>query len=365
MTDKRIPVTLLTGFLGAGKTTLLNTLLWQKAFEDAAVFINEFGDVGVDHLLVEKIDEEVLLLDSGCICCSMRGDLPKALRDLFNRAQRKQIPVPKRVIIETTGIADPAPVIYTLLSDHFTAERFRLDGVVTVIAATHGADQIEANTEALKQVVMADRIVISKCDLADAPQIEQLAVRLTSLNPTAPLLQSSKGSIAAADIIDVGLYNPSDKAPDVATWLSEAKVSEQASLRRLSYGKHAPIAPRTPVHNSEVESFIITFDAPLAWGGVSTTLDTLLQGHGEQILRIKGLMNIQGEPGPRIVQCVQHTRYPSIRLPEWPDDAAYADRKSRLVFITRNLSEARLRESLAHIKQLIQQYGASPDANSN
>ena len=201
--------------------------------------------------------------------------------------------------------------------------------------------------------------------LADAPQIEQLAVRLASLNPTAPLLQSSKGSIAAADIIDVGLYDPSDKAPDVATWLSEAKVSEQASLRRLSYGKHAPIAPRTPVHNSEVESFVITFDAPLAWGGVSTTLDTLLQGHGEQILRIKGLMNIQGEPGPRIVQCVQHTRYPSVRLPEWPDDAAYADRKSRLVFITRNLSEARLRESLAHIKQLIQKYGASPDANSN
>lgn len=361
-TDKRIPVTLLTGFLGAGKTTLLNTLLWQKAFEDAAVFINEFGEVGVDHLLVEKIDEEVLLLDSGCICCSMRGDLPKALRDLFNRAQRKQIPVPKRVIIETTGIADPAPVIYTLLSDHYTAERFRLDGVVTVIAATHGVDQIESNTEALKQVVMADRLVISKCDLADASQLEQLSIRLASLNPTAPQLQSSKGSIAAADIIDIGFYDATSKSPDVAAWLAEAKVSEQASLRRLSYGNHAPAVP---VHNSEVESFVITFDAPLAWGGVSTTLDTLLQGHGEQILRIKGLVNIQNEPGPRIVQCVQHTRYPSVRLPEWPDDPAYADRKSRLVFITRNLSEARLRDSLAHIKQLIQQYGASPDANSH
>ena len=360
--DKRIPITLLTGFLGAGKTTLLNTLLWQKAFEDAAVFINEFGDVGVDHLLVEKIDEEVLLLDSGCICCSMRGDLPKALRDLFNRAQRKQIAVPKRVIIETTGIADPAPVIYTLLSDHYIAERFRLDGVVTVIAATHGVDQIESNTEALKQVVMADRIIISKCDLADAQQVEQLSIRLTSLNPTAPQLQSSKGSIAAAEIVDIGVYDVTSKASDVAAWLAEAKVSEQASLRRLSYGRHAPAAP---VHNSEVDSFVITFDAPLAWGGVSTTLDTLLQGHGEQILRIKGLVNIQGEPGPRLVQCVQHTRYPSVRLPEWPDDPAYADRKSRLVFITRNLSEARLRESLAHIKQLIQKYGASPDANAN
>ena len=360
--DKRIPITLLTGFLGAGKTTLLNTLLWQKAFEDAAVFINEFGDVGVDHLLVEKIDEEVLLLDSGCICCSMRGDLPKALRDLFNRAQRKQIPVPKRVIIETTGIADPAPVIHTLLSDHFTAERFRLDGVVTVIAATHGVDQIESNVEALKQVVMADRLVISKCDLADAQQLEQLAIRLASLNPTAAQLQSSKGSIAAADVVDIGLYDPASKTPDVAAWLAEARVGEQATLRRLSYGKHAPIAPRAPVHNSEVESFVITFDAPLAWGGVSTTLDTLLQGHGEQILRIKGLVNIQGEPGPRIVQCLQHTRYPSIRMTTWPDDPAYADRKSRLVFITRNLSEARLRESLAHIATLISRYGASPDA---
>lgn len=360
--DKRIPITLLTGFLGAGKTTLLNTLLWQKAFEDAAVFINEFGEVGVDHLLVEKIDEEVLLLDSGCICCSMRGDLPKALRDLFNRAQRKQIPVPRRVIIETTGIADPAPVIYTLLSDHFTNERFRLDGVVTVIAATHGVDQIESNVEALKQVVMADRLVISKCDLADAQQLEQLSIRLASLNPTAPQLPSSKGSIAAADIVDIGLYDPAGKTPDVATWLAEAKVSEQASRRRLSYGKHAPASP---VHHSEVESFVITFDAPLAWGGVSTTLDTLLQGHGEQILRIKGLVNIQGEAGPRIVQCLQHTRYPSIRMAAWPDDPAYADRKSRLVFITRNLSEARLRESLAHIASLISRYGASPDASSS
>jgi G3E family GTPase len=358
--DNRIPVTLLTGFLGAGKTTLLNTLLWQKAFEDAAVFINEFGEISVDHLLVEKIDDEVLLLDSGCICCSMRGDLPKALRDLFNRAQRKLIPVPKRVIIETTGIADPAPVVYTLLHDHFTAERFRLDGVVTVIAATHGIDQIETNAEALKQVVMADRLIISKCDLASTQQIEQLSIRLASLNPTAVQLQSDKGSIAAVDIIDVGFYDPAGKTPDVAAWLAEARVSEQASLRRLSYGKHATAVP---VHNSEVESFIVTFDAPLAWGNVSTTLDTLLQGHGNQILRIKGLINVRGELGPRIVQCVQHMRYPSVRLPEWPADPTYADKKSRLVFITRNLSEARLLESLAHIAALISRHGARPNAD--
>lgn len=356
--DKRIPITLLTGFLGAGKTTLLNTLLWQKAFEDAAVFINEFGEVGVDHLLVEKIDEEVLLLDAGCICCSMRGDLPKALRDLFNRAQRKQIAIPKRVIIETTGIADPAPVVYTLLNDHFIAERFRLDGVVTVVAATHGADQIEANVEALKQVTMADRLIISKCDLADTEQLDRLTARLAALNPTASQLQSSKGSVAANDILDCGLYDPASKIPDVAAWLAEVRVAEQSSLRRLNYGTQRAPTPQ-PTHNSEVESFVLKFDEPLSWGGVSTTLDMLLQEHGEQLLRIKGLVNIKGEPGPRIVQCVQHMRYPSVRLPEWPTDPAYADRKTRLVFITRKLSEAQLRESLSKAAALIARFGVT------
>ncbi|HTJ97788.1 MAG TPA: GTP-binding protein, partial [Rhodocyclaceae bacterium] len=189
-TDKRIPITLLTGFLGAGKTTLLNTLLWQKQFEDAAVFINEFGDVGVDHLLVEKIDEEVVLLDSGCICCSMRGDLPKALRDLFSRAQRKVIPVPKRILIETSGISDPAPVIHTLLSDHYIAERFRCDGVVTVVSASHGIDQLDSNIEALKQVVMADRLVLSKCDVATLAEVDALSQRLAALNPGAAQIRS-------------------------------------------------------------------------------------------------------------------------------------------------------------------------------
>src|SRR5262249_5197773 len=158
----------------------------------------------------------------------------KALRDLFTRAQRKIIPVPKRVVIETTGIADPAPVIYTLLYDHFTAERFRLDGVVTVIAATHGTDQIESNAEALRQVAMADRLVISKCDLAAADQLTQITTRLAALNPTAAQLQSDKGSIAATDIINIGLYDPADKTPDVATWLADIHVAEQAELRRLS-----------------------------------------------------------------------------------------------------------------------------------
>ena len=360
MTDKRIPITLLTGFLGAGKTTLLNTLLWQKAFEDAAVFINEFGDVGVDHLLVEKIDEDVLLLDSGCICCSMRGDLPKALRDLFNRAQRKQIPVPKRVVIETSGISDPAPVIHALLGDHYLSERFRCDGVVTVVSATHAALQIDSHVEALKQVVMADRIVISKCDAADEAAIEALAQKLHALNPGATQIRSAKGAVAAADIIDCGLYDPAAKMPDVAAWLGAVAADAQASRRRFSYGQHAVVPSAHAA--AEIASFVIELDAPVSWGRFGTQLDTLLQGHGENILRIKGLVNVAGETAPRLVQCVQHVRYPSLRLPDWPDEPAYADHKTRLVFITRKLDRQSVEASLAHINQLIDRYGETPDA---
>jgi G3E family GTPase len=290
----------------------------------------------------------------------MRGDLPKALRDLFNRAQRKQIPVPRRVIIETSGISDPAPVIHTLLSDHYLSERFRCDGVVTVVSATHAATQIDSHVEALKQVVMADRIVISKCDAADEVAIEGLAQKLRALNPGAAQIRSAKGAIDAANITDCGLYDPAAKMPDVAAWLGEVAASEQASRRHFSYGQHAAVPSAHAA--TGVANFVIELDAPVSWGRFSTLLDTLLQGHGENILRIKGLVNVAGEDTPRLVQCVQHVRYPSLRLPAWPAEAAYADHKTRLVFITRTLARERVEASLAQINQLIDRYGETPDA---
>lgn len=358
MTDKRIPITLLTGFLGAGKTTLLNTLLWQKAFEDAAVFINEFGAVGVDHLLVEKIDEEVVVLDSGCICCSMRADLPRALRGLFSRAQRKVIAVPKRVVIETSGISDPAPVIHTLLSDPFIAERFRCDGVVTVVSATHGRMQLDTHAEALKQVAMADRLILSKCDAASAEEIAALAQHLQALNPTAPQIQAASGTLDAKAILDCGLYDPASKTPDVAVWLGAEATAEQAARRALHYGKQRS-APAAHANNA-VDSFVLEFEAAFVWGKFATLLDTLLQEHGEQILRIKGLVNVVGETAPRIVQCVQHVRYPSIRLAAWPDETAYADHKTRLVFITQGLSQVQVEANLSRLAALIEHDGATP-----
>ncbi|RKT59542.1 G3E family GTPase [Azonexus fungiphilus] len=340
--DRRIPVVILTGFLGAGKTTLLNHLLRQPEMAETAVLINEFGSVAVDHHLVEKIDDDVILLDSGCICCTVRGDLTRSLTDLFMRCLRREIKPIRRVVIETTGLADPSPVIYTLMEDFFLAERYRIDGVVTAVDATHGEGQLATHGEAIKQVAMADRLLLTKADLATPEQLAALAARLTTMNPSAPQLRVERGAVPASAILGCGLYDPAAKSPDVAGWLAEEKVRDE---RRKAHGHHHH--HDVDRHDAHVYSFALTFAEPLAWPSFADAVGVLLESMGERILRIKGLLNVVGDHKPRVVQCVQHVLYPYSRLDDWPAQAPYNDRQSRLVFIVRDVDQSLVEQAFA------------------
>jgi G3E family GTPase len=353
--DRRVPVIVLTGFLGAGKTTLLNHVVGQPEMAGTAVLINEFGEIGVDHHLVEKIDETLMVLDSGCICCSVQGDLVRALKGLFQRAARREIAPVTRVLIETTGLADPAPVIHTLMEDPFIAGRYRCDGVITAVDATHGESQLDEHREALRQVAMADRLLVTKCDLASPAQRASLGERLARLNPGAQRIEVFGGMPPPGAISGCGLYDPAGKTPDVALWLGEEAARAQAATEAM---RTAPIAWRKPGaaaahaparHDDRIQSYVLTFDEPLDWLGFSDGLGLILQAYGERILRVKGLLNVAGDPLPRVIQCVQHVAYPPSSLPAWPDVPPCDDRRSRLVFIVRDLPRAEVESILGSL----------------
>jgi G3E family GTPase len=322
------PVTVLTGFLGAGKTTLLNYLLRQPELADAAVLVNEFGEIGIDHLLVEKLDEDTVLLNAGCLCCTVRGDLSRVLRNLLPRARRGEV---RRVVIETTGLADPVPILSTLLTDPVAASVYRLDGVVTVVDAVNGAAHLDTQDEAVRQIAVADRLVISKADLADeAP----LAQRLRRLNPGAPIVVASSGQVAPAALLDAGPFSTSGKGLDVRSWLdAEAFASAQD-------GHHHHDPNR---HDARIRAFCLSFDKPLNWQAVGPWLEMLMTAHGESLLRVKGLLNLVDQDRPVAINGVRHLFHPPTLLPEWP---AGDPRTSRLVFITRDLPREAIEQSL-------------------
>jgi G3E family GTPase len=350
-----IPVSLLTGFLGSGKTTLLNHLVHQPAMRDTLVIINEFGEIGLDHLLVAHSEENVVVeMSSGCLCCTIRGDLQKTLKDAHWRFARNAERQFNRVFIETTGLADPMPILHTLMADAELSQHYRLDGVITTIDAVNGMATLDAHEEAVRQAAVADRLLLTKTDLADAGQLATLQQRLAVINPGAAQTVILNGAVEADTLFDLGLFRAEGKSLDVQKWLNEEAYKEEAEAHHdhghhehkhdhghdhgheREHDDHAQHAHDVNRHDDRIRAFCFTFQEPIDPVMFEEWLTLLMSLKGGDMLRLKGILNLAGRSGPTVIHGVQHIFHPTIELPEWPSE----DHSTRIVFITRDIDKA-------------------------
>jgi len=324
----RIPASILTGFLGSGKTTLLNRLLQHPDMANTAVIVNEFGEIGLDHLIVETPDESMVLMNSGCLCCTILGDLVQTLQTLLAKRIKGEIPPFERVVIETTGLADPAPILHTLISDGDITPYFTLDSVVTLVDAVNGLRQFDAHFESVKQAAIADRIVISKSDLVDAADVELLRSRIAEVSPRAVVHQAVQGDIAPGKLLGGGTPG-AEGARDIGAWLDGVAGAEPHGHAHHHH------------HDDGIRTFTVFRDEPVSAAGLQLWLDMMASFRGPNLLRVKGLLNVDGRPV--MVHAVQHLFHPPVTLDAWLD----GDERSRLVFITHGIEREDVAETLA------------------
>jgi G3E family GTPase len=325
----KLPVTIISGFLGSGKTTLISKLVRHPAMNRVAVIINEIGEIGIDHDLVSMSSENVSLLSNGCLCCSVRSDLQETLRSLYSDRRAGRIPDFDRVVLETTGLADPAPVIQTLSTDMMLVAQFRFDGLVTLIDGVHGTETLAAQTEAVKQVSLADKLLITKSDLTNSSHLLKLKELLVSLNPQASQQMVTQGVIDPSEILQLGLSTR--QASEAYRRLFNSSIDEhESSDPGGEYnGRYLGLSPKR--HPSGIETFSLTFTEPFKWDAFSAALELLTSMRGSDLLRVKGIVNVDGRPF--VIQGVQHIFHPSIELDGWPSK----NQNSRIVFIARRL----------------------------
>ena len=349
--DSRLPVCVITGFLGSGKTTFLNRLLADPALARSLVVINEFGEMGLDHLLVTSPVENMLLLENGCLCCSNRGDLVETLTDAHQKWRSGMVPPFDRVIVETSGLADPVSIMQTVVGDENLAPRFVLDRIITLVDSVNGGEQLESFPESVKQAVIADHLILSKTDIAAAGTIDSLRKRLHSLNPGAEIIEAVRGQT------ELGLLFASGETRrglrDVRRWLGNDKIAGHGvSARRREAADHT----------AGVNTFSLRHAQPVSWTGLQLWMDLLSRFKGMDLLRVKGVLNVEGRPV--VIHTVQSIVHEPVTLDIWPDD----DRGSRLVFIVRNIRRAEIEKTLEVLSYEVapgNATGIDPEAYAN